>query len=199
LKDEDVHDISRSHPPESECTPSALKSGAPRSLSERLTIAACHLRTDPLLAEIDRDYPDLVPKDFELESWREFIGKIRNYSADRTRPRDRNGSESSAEEQNGEHGEFTVLAERRERILRLRFSNEMHRTKLERLRESTVTVGECEAAMARIRAAVSGEILKLPAGLSQELAGRNPPFIQQVLNTALRSALDRLARPESYL
>jgi len=77
-------------------------------------------------------------------------------------------------------------------------SNEMHRTKLERLRESTVTVAECGAVMSRIRAAVSGEILK-PAGLSHELAGRNPPFIQQVLNTALRSALDRLARPESYL
>jgi hypothetical protein len=146
-----------------------------------------------------RSFPNQVPKDFELESWREFIGKVRNYSAERTRPRDRNGSESSAEEQNGEHGEFTVLAERRERILRLRLSNEMHRTKLERLRESTVTVAECGAVMSRIRAAVSGEILKLPAGLSHELAGRNPPFIQQVLNTALRSALDRLARPESYL
>jgi hypothetical protein len=67
------------------------------------------------------------------------------------------------------------------------------------LRKSTVTVGECEAVMSRIRAAVSGEILKLPAGSSHELASRNPPFIQQVLNTALRSALDRLARPESYL
>jgi hypothetical protein len=53
--------------------------------------------------------------------------------------------------------------------------------------------------MSRIRAAVSGEILKLPVGLSHQLAGRNPPFIQQVLNTALHSALDRLARPESYL
>ena len=146
-----------------------------------------------------RDFPDQVPKSFDLKSWIEFLGAIKNYPAERTRPRDRNGSESSAEEQNGKHGEFTVLAERRERILRLRLSNEMHRTKLERLRESTVTVGECEAAMARIRAAVSGEILKLPAGLSHELSGRNPPFIQQVLNTALRSALDRLARPESYL
>ena len=75
----------------------------------------------------------------------------------------------------------------------------MRRSKLERLGQSVITIGECEAAMARIRAAVSGEILKLPAGLSRELAGRNPPFIQQVLNTALRSALDRLARPESYL
>jgi hypothetical protein len=163
------------------------------ALSERLGIP---VRT---LYGYRRSFPNQAPKNFELESWREFIGKVRNYSAERTRPKDRNRSESSAEDQNGEHGEFTVLAERRERILRLRLSNEMHRTKLERLRESTVTVGECEAVMSRIRAAVSGEILNLPAGLSHELAARNPPFIQQVLNTALRSALDRLARPESYL
>jgi len=162
-------------------------------LSERLGLPP---RT---LYRYRRDYPDLVPKNFELESWREFIGTVRNYSADRTRPRDRNGTEFSAEDQNGEHAEFSAGEERKQRILRLRLGNQVRRSSLERLRESTVTVAECEAVMSRIRAAVSDEILKLPAGLSHELAGRNPPFIQQVLNTALRSALDRLARPESYL
>jgi hypothetical protein len=162
-------------------------------LSERLGVPA---RT---LYRWRRSFPNQVPKDFELESWREFIGKVRNYSADRTRPRDRNGSESSAEEQNGKHGEFTVLAERRERILRLRLSNEMHRTKLERLRESTVTMVECEAAMERIRAAVSGEVLKLPASLCDQLAGRNPQHIQEMLNVALRSSLERLSLAKTYL
>jgi hypothetical protein len=159
-------------------------------LSERLGVPP---RT---LYRYRRDYPDLVPKDFELESWSEFIGKIRNYSADRTRPRDRNGSESSAEDRNGE---YSAGAERKERIIKLRLSNQGRRTSLELLRRSVITVAECEAAMERIRAAVSGEVLKLPASLCDQLAGRNPQHIQEMLNVALRSSLERLSRPESYL
>jgi len=70
---------------------------------------------------------------------------------------------------------------------------------LEVLRQSTVTISECEATMDRIRAVVSAELLKLPARLCHDLAGRDPQYIQQVLDTGLRSALDRLGRPESYL
>jgi hypothetical protein len=175
--------------------------GKRERLKRRMTLAGLSkcLRLPPrTLYRYRRDYPDLVPKNFELKSWREFIGKIRNYSADRTRPRDRNGSEPSAEDQNGEYAEFSVLAERRERILRLRLSNEMHRTKLERLRESTVTVGECEAVMSRIRAAVSGEILKLPENLAEALAGKDPAFIQVFLERAIQKSLEALSGPENY-
>ena len=58
---------------------------------------------------------------------------------------------------------------------------------------------ECEATMERIRAAASGEILKLPTRLCHELAGKDPQHIQQLLEIALRLALDRLAGPETYL
>jgi hypothetical protein len=120
-----------------------------------------------------------VPKNFELESWREFIGKIRNYSAERTRPKDRNGNgtEPSAEDQNDEHAEFSAVAERKERILRLRLSNEMRRTSLQQLCESTITIAECVETMERIRAVVSGDLLVVPVNLCQILAHRDPGFI----------------------
>jgi hypothetical protein len=154
----------------------------------------------PMLYGYRRSFPSRVPKSFDdLEAWIEFVGKIKNYSAERTRPLDQNGSESSEGDQNGEHAEFSAGAERKERILRLRFSNEMRRSKLERLRQNTVTMVECEEAMARIRVAVSGEILKLPTRLCHELAGKDPQHIQQLSEMALRLALDRLAGPETYL
>ena len=154
-------------------------------LSERLGVPA---RT---LYRYRRSFPNQVPKNFDLESWREFIGKVRNYSADRTRPKDRNGNgtESSAEDKNGEHAEFSALAERRERILKLRLINAARRAVLERRIRSTVTLDECTQAMERIRAAFGNELLKLPASVSHELAGRNPEFIQQTLDAALRLAV----------
>jgi hypothetical protein len=74
----------------------------------------------------------------------------------------------------------------------------MRRSKLELLRRSTVTVGECVETMERLRAVVSAEILRLPGSLCHDLAGRDPQHIQQVLDGALRSALERLNRPENY-
>jgi hypothetical protein len=50
----------------------------------------------------------------------------------------------------------------------------------------------------RIKAAFSNELLRLPAGLCHELAGRNPQHIQEVLAAALRSSLERLNRTEIY-
>jgi hypothetical protein len=70
---------------------------------------------------------------------------------------------------------------------------------LEQLRQSPITITKCEATINRIRAAVSGELLKLPASLCDQLTGRNPEQIQRVLEMALRLALDRLAGPETYL
>ncbi|MEY2605837.1 MAG: hypothetical protein QOH31_3653 [Verrucomicrobiota bacterium] len=79
------------------------------ALSERLGIPT------RMLYRYRRDLPDQVPKNFDLGSWIEFIGKNRNYSAERTRSRDHNSPESSAEDQNGERAEFSALAERKER------------------------------------------------------------------------------------
>jgi hypothetical protein len=93
---------------------------------------------------------------------------------------------------------FSSAAERKERILRLRLSNEMRRSKLEVLRQNTVAVGECVEALEGIKRSVSGELLKLSASLCHELAHREPRHIQQLLTVAMRSALDRLARPENY-
>jgi hypothetical protein len=115
------------------------------------------------------------------------------------RGRDRNGTESSAEDQNGEYAEYSAAVERRERIIKLRLANKMRRSSLERLRRSTVTIAECEESMDRIRAIVSAEILRLPANLSRDLANREPEDIQQVLHAALRSSLERLNRLENYL
>jgi hypothetical protein len=142
-----------------------------------------------------RDHPKEAPKDFELESWREFIGKIRNYSADRTRPRDRNGSEPSAEDQNGE---YSAGAERKERILKLRLGNAVRRTSLELLCESVVSVAECEETLDRIRAAVSADLFRLPGSLAESLAGKDPAFVQTFLERAIQKSLEALSRPEIY-
>ena len=113
----------------------------------------------------------------------------------------RNGRQQARRNQgNGDSDaeKYSLSAERKERILRLRLSNQMRRSKLERLTRNTVTMVECEAAMERIRAAVSGDILKLPAGLSHELAGKDPAFIQMFLERAMHKCLQALSRPEIY-
>jgi hypothetical protein len=147
-----------------------------------------------------KDHPAQAPRSFDdLEGWIEFVGKVKNYRSERTRPRDRDGSESSAEDQNGEYGEYSAAVERRERIFKSRLGNEVRRSSLERLRRNTVTTAECEATMDRIRAVVSVELLKLPASLCHGLAHREPRHIQQVLDAAFRSSLERLNRLENYL
>jgi hypothetical protein len=162
-------------------------------LSERLGLPP---RT---LYRYRRDFPDQVPKNFDLETWVEFIGAIKNYSAERTRPLDQNRAEFSVEDQNDEHAEFSAGEERKQRILRLRLGNQVRHSSLERLGRNTVTTAECEEAMERIRAVVSADLLRLPGSLSHGLANREPRYIQQALDAAFRSALERLSRPETYL
>ena len=70
---------------------------------------------------------------------------------------------------------------------------------LEVLRQSTVTISECEATMDRIRAVGSADLLQLPASLCHDLANREPRQFQQLLDAALRSSLERLSRLENYL
>lgn len=160
------------------------------ALSERLGIPT---RT---LYRYRRDFPDQMPKNFHLKSWVEFIGRNRNYSAERTRSRDRNGTESSAEDQNGE---YSAAVERRERIIKLRLGNEARRTSLEVLRQNTITVAEYEATLEAIKRVVSAELLRLPGCLCRDLANREPRYIQQVLDAAFRSTLERVSQPETYL
>jgi hypothetical protein len=164
-------------------------------LSERLGIP---VRT---LYGYRRSFPNQVPKNFELESWREFIGKIRNYCAERTRPKDRNGNgtEPSAEDQNGEHAEFSAVAERKERILRLRLGNQVRRSKLQLLCASVITLSECELILDHIRKVAAADLLGAPANMCHKLANRDPEYIRQTLDEVLRESLDRLSRPESYL
>jgi hypothetical protein len=91
-----------------------------------------------------KDHPDQAPKSFDdLERWTESIGRIKNYPSERTRPRDQNGIESSAEDQNDQYAEYSPAVERRERIFKLRLGNEMRRSKLEQLRRRTITIAEC--------------------------------------------------------
>jgi hypothetical protein len=69
---------------------------------------------------------------------------------------------------------------------------------LEVLRQSTVTISECEATMNRIRAAVSGELLKLLASMAEVLAGNDAAFIQMSLERTMHKCLQALSRPEIY-
>jgi hypothetical protein len=148
-----------------------------------------------------------------VDDWVAFILKRQVYGPGRTQsPEQREAKERKAMNRNGRQQgrrnlangdsdaeKLSLGAERKERILRLRLSNEMRRSKLQQLCESTITIGECEASMERLRAVVGGDLLKLPVSLCHQLAGRNPQYIQQLLTSALRSSLERLSRPENYL
>jgi hypothetical protein len=62
-----------------------------------------------------------------------------------------------------------------------------------------LTMVECMETMDRIKRVVGTDLIKLPGSLCHELAGRDPQHIQQLLDVALRSSLERLNRLESYL
>jgi hypothetical protein len=158
--------------------------------------------------------PGEAPAGFDaVDDWVRFIRERQVYEPGRTQSTEkRETKERRAKSRNGQQQarrnlgngdsdaeKYSIGAERKERILRLRLSNAVRRSKLEVLTRNTVTMVECEAAMERIRVAVSGEILKLPTRLCCELAGKDPQHIQQLLEMALRLALDRLAGPETYL
>jgi hypothetical protein len=53
--------------------------------------------------------------------------------------------------------------------------------------------------MERIKRVVSADLLMLPGSLCHDLANREPQYIQQVLDAAFRSSLERLNRLENYL
>jgi hypothetical protein len=63
-----------------------------------------------------------------------------------------NGSEPVLSSAKNGDGEYSAVAERKERILKLRLINAAKRVTLERLRESTVTMSDCMETMARIPA-----------------------------------------------
>ena len=100
---------------------------------------------------------------------------------------------------NSDAEKFSPAIERRERIIKLRLGNAVRRTSLEVLRQNTVTISECEEALQRIKSVAGIDLLRLPGSLCHDLAGRDPQHIQQLLDGALRSALERLNRPETYL
>jgi hypothetical protein len=147
-----------------------------------------------------KDHPERAPRSFDdIEGWLEFVLAIKNYPADRTRPRDRNGTEPVPSSAKNGDSEYSARAERKERIIRLRLGNDCRRTSLERLRRNTVTTIQCIEAMECIRAVLGADLVRLPRTLCHDLANRDPQYIQQVLDAAFRSALERLSQPETYL
>jgi flagellar biosynthesis/type III secretory pathway protein FliH len=156
--------------------------------------------------------PREAPEFDAVDDWARFIRERQVYEAGRTqstekreakerREMSRNGRQQAKRNlANGDSDaeKFSLGAERKERILRLRLSNQVRRSKLEVLSRNTVTMAECEQALEGIKRRVSGELLRLPETLSHQLAHREPRHVQELLTAALRSALDRLSRPEDY-
>ena len=158
--------------------------------------------------------PGEAPAGFDaVDDWARFIRERQVYEPGRTqstekreakerRPMSRNGRQQARRNLgNGDSDaeKYSLSAERKERILRLRLSNEMRRSKLEVLRQNTVAVSECVEALEGIKRRVSGELLRLPETLSHQLAHREPRHVQELLTAALRSSLERLNRTENYL
>ena len=157
--------------------------------------------------------PREAPAGFnDVSAWESFIRERQVYEPGRTqstekreakerRAMSRNGRQSAKRKLgNGDSDaeKFSLGAERKEGILRLQLSNQMRRSKLEVLSRNTVTMAECEQALEGIKRRVTGELLRLPETLSHQLAHREPRHVQEVLEVALRSSLERLSRPENY-
>ncbi|HET9375628.1 MAG TPA: hypothetical protein VFO40_11675, partial [Chthoniobacterales bacterium] len=124
--------------------------------------------------------PRKAPAGFDaVDDWARFILERQIYEPGQTEsPDKREAKERRAMSRNGRQRvkrnllngdsdaeKFSAAAERKERILRLRLGNEVRRASLERLRQNTVTVAECEATVDRSKAAFGNELLRLPPGL----------------------------------
>jgi hypothetical protein len=121
--------------------------------------------------------PGEAPAGFDaVDDWARFIRERQVYEAGRTQSTEkREAKERRAMSRNGRQQakrnlangdsdaeKFSLGAERKERILRLRLSNQVRRSKLEVLSRNTVTMAECEQALEGIKRRVSGELLRLP-------------------------------------
>jgi hypothetical protein len=158
--------------------------------------------------------PGKPPEGFDaVDDWARFILERRIYEPGRTQaPEKREAKERTAMNRHRRrqvsrslpHGdsdaeEYSAAVERRERIIKLRLANEVRRSSLEQLRQSTITIAECVETLDGIKRVVGAALLRLPASLCHDLANREPRYIQQVLDAALRSSLERLIRLENYL
>ena len=175
------------------------------------------------LCKYRRQHPEYAPKNWDdVEGWRTFVGNVKSYSSDqsqlngvkrpRGRPTKRPAPTSDVlppDEQRYDPGKpidpnddfyvFNAVAERKERILRLRLANEEKRQELLLLERATVPIKEAISTLAVIAATQRGEILEIPGAVAEPLAGKDAAFIQTYLETILRKVLDRLSWPETFL
>lgn len=155
-----------------------------------------------LLFKYRKLYPG-SPASFEdVEEWRLFVEKHKNYASDRTKPRHLKekpvSKPAEGDEATAPGVGFDAEDERRERIIKLRLHNEIERENLRLLRRETLTVKETQDTLAGIAATLKAELLELPGQIAESLAGRDVASIQSSLDTAIRKTLDRLAWPEGY-
>jgi hypothetical protein len=150
-----------------------------------------------------RDHAERAPRSFDdIEGWLEFVLAIKSYPSDRTTPSDQKEAEpvvpSSANSAKNGDGEYSALAERKERIIRLRLGNDCRRAELAVLRRESIPVSECLESFAAIAARTRAELLEIPGAMAESLAGKDAVFIQLLLEKAIAKSLEALSRPEDY-
>jgi len=94
--------------------------------------------------------------------------------------------------------EFSALAERKERIIRLRLGNDCRRAELAVLRRESIPVSECLESFAVVAARIRAELLEIPGSMAETLAGKDAVFVQLVLEKAIAKSLEALSKPEAY-
>jgi hypothetical protein len=150
-----------------------------------------------------KDNPAKAPRSFDdIEGWLEFVLAIKNYPSDRTTPSDQKEAEpvvpSSANSAKNGDGEYTALEERKQRIIKLRLNNDCRRAELAVLRRESIPVSECLESFAMVASRTRAELLEIPGSLAETLSGKDPTFIQVVLEKAIAKSLEALSRPEAY-
>ena len=150
-----------------------------------------------------KDHGERVPRSFDdIAGWLEFVLAIKSYPSDRTTPSDQKEAEpvvpSSANSAKNGDTEFTALAERKERIIRLRLGNDCRRAELAVLRRESIPVSECLESFAMVASRTRAELLEIPGSMAEALAGKDPAYIQVALERAIHKSLEALSRPEIY-
>jgi hypothetical protein len=93
---------------------------------------------------------------------------------------------------------YSSAAERKERIIRLRLSNDCKRAELAVLRGESIPVSECLESFAVVAARTRAELLEIPGSMAEALSGKDAAFIEVAFEKSIHKSLEALSRPEIY-
>jgi|ERR1700730_4266166 len=158
--------------------------------------------------------PGEAPEKFDsVDDWARFILERQAYEPGRTQSTEkREAKERRAMSRNGRQQakrnlangdsdaeKFSLGAERKERILRLRLSNQVRRSKLEVLSRNTVTMAECEQALEGIKKACEWRVASVAGNFVSSTRAQRAKARSGVVDRGIAFRFGSVGRAETYL